>query len=67
MKRNIEKLEREVQRLDRTELSTFREWFYEYDSEAWDRQLEDDVKSGKLDALGDAALAAHKSGKTKEL
>lgn len=61
-----EKLEREVRKLNRTELAAFREWFREYDSDEWDRQIEEDVRAGKLDKLAAQALATHKAGKAKE-
>lgn len=63
----IEKLEREVRKLNRAELAAFREWFREYDSNEWDRQIEEDVRAGKLEKLAQEALAAHKAGKSKEL
>jgi hypothetical protein len=49
------------------ELSQFREWFLEFDWAVWDRQLERDVRAGKLDALADKALRDHAAGKTKPL
>ena len=63
----IEKLEREVQELSRAELAAFREWFREYDSDEWDRQIEEDVRAGKLDALAEEAIADYKAGRTNEL
>jgi len=63
----IEKLERDVRALTAKELSSFREWFAEFDAAAWDRQLEEDVKAGKLDAMADAALADHRAGRSRKL
>ncbi len=63
----IEKIEQDVQQLTREELAAFREWFRQYDSEDWDRQIEKDVRAGKLDKLAEEALAAHKAGKSKHL
>lgn len=63
----VEKLEREVQKLTRTELAAFREWFREYDSDEWDQQIEGDVRAGRLDKIAEEALAEHKAGRTKEL
>ena len=63
----IEKLEREIQKLSPEELANLRDWFRKYDAEAWDRQIEEDVRGGKLDRLAKEALAAHKAGRTKEL
>ena len=63
----IEALEREVEKLTREELAAFRDWFLEYDWKAWDRELEEDVASGKLDKFAAEALEAHRLGKTKEI
>ena len=47
----IKQIERAVTELPPEELAEFRNWFLEYDAEIWDRQIEEDVKSGKLDEL----------------
>jgi hypothetical protein len=63
----LEKIESEIQDLDRTELAALRKWFRDFDAEAWDREMEADAVSGKLDKLADAALAAYRAGKTSSL
>ena len=63
----IERIERDVQALAPSELAAFRKWFLEFDAAAWDRQIEDDVNSGKLDGLADAALKASEAGKCADL
>jgi len=63
----VENIEQEVQRLKPSELAAFRRWFAEFDAQAWDRQIEEDVQNGKLDKLAEEALAAHRAGKSKEL
>jgi len=50
-----------------TELAQFREWFLEFEADAWDRQMEQDAKAGKLDALANKALDDHKAGRTTPL
>ncbi len=40
---------------------------YAFDAEAWNRQFEADVRTGKLDALAEKALQAHASGTTTKL
>ena len=60
----MEKIEQEVQALSSEELAQFRAWFLEYDWEAWDRQVERDARTGRLDALADKALRDHAAGKT---
>ncbi len=45
---NVEKLECDIQQLDRKELAAFREWFRAYDADARDKRIEAHVKAGKL-------------------
>lgn len=63
----VESLEREVEKLTDEELATFRAWFVEHDWQAWDQQLEADVAAGRLDHLGEEALAQFDRGETREL
>jgi hypothetical protein len=63
----IEQIERQIQSLSEKELAEFRAWFQEFDWAMWDRQLERDVASGKLDKLAEKALGDHAAGKTTPL
>lgn len=63
----VENIEQEVQELTASELVAFRRWFLEFDAQVWDRQIEEDVRKGKLDKVAEEALAAHRTGKSKEL
>ena len=56
-----------VRRLPKRELAKFRKWFAEFDAAAWDRELEEDVAAGRLDALAHEALRDHQAGRTTEL
>ena len=58
----VENLEREIQKFTQSELKAFRRWFREYDSDEWDRQIDEDARTGKLDKLAEEALAAHRAG-----
>jgi len=55
-------IENAVASLPGDELDKFRAWFTDFDSNAWDRQIANDMQSGKLDALAEAALRAHQEG-----
>ncbi len=61
----IEMLEQNVKQLSPSELSAFRAWFIDFDAAKWDRQLETDGETGKLDRLAQSALEEHRAGKTK--
>lgn len=63
----IETLEAAVSQLPPRDLAEFRRWFAEFDAAAWDRQIEADAASGKLDALAAEALSDYKSGQAREL
>jgi hypothetical protein len=63
----VEEIERRIQALSPEELAQFRAWFLEVDWAAWDRQIEQDVRAGKLDARAEQALRDHATGKTKPL
>ena len=63
----IEDVEQQVEALSPEELAQFRTWFLEYDWAVWDRQLERDVRAGKLDELAERALRDHGSGQTTPL
>ena len=56
-----------VKRLPKKDLARFRKWFAEYDAAAWDRQLEADANSGRLDTLIREAQRDHLAGRTKAL
>ena len=63
----VQTLENAVRRLAPKELESFREWFSAFDAKAWDRQIEADVKSGRLDDVAARALADHRHGKSRDL
>lgn len=63
----IHEIERAVSDLSPEDLSRFREWFFEFDAEAWDRQFEEDAVAGQLDGLADEALSESHAGCTRQL
>jgi len=67
MMADVARVEKEVQSLSPAELAQFRKWFAKYDAANWDEQLEQDVKSGKLNDLRAEALEEHAKGATREL
>jgi hypothetical protein len=63
----IEDIKNAVSKLRPNDLARFRAWFEEYDATVWDKQFEDDVRSGKLDKIANQALVDFEKGKFKEL
>jgi hypothetical protein len=64
---DLETVESAVAQLPPADLAEFRRWFAEFDSDAWDAQIEADAAAGKLDALAAEALAEYNAGKAREI
>ncbi len=64
---NVKSIEKTVESLPPSELAKFRRWFVEFDATAWDKQLEQDATSGKLDQLATEALDDYLDGSAQEL
>ncbi len=52
----LHEIEEAVTHMPISELSEFRHWFARFDAEEWDREFEDDAKSGLLDQFAEKAL-----------
>ena len=63
----VGRIQGEVKELSPPELAAFRQWFTEFDADAWDLQFEADAGSGRLDALADSALQEHLAGRSAKL
>jgi hypothetical protein len=62
-----EDIEKAVEQLPPRELARFRAWFEAFDAKKFDAAIERDARAGKLDALAEGALAAHRAGRSREL
>ncbi len=59
----LQQIQSEIASLTATDYTALRRWFAERDWELWDRELDRDVKSGRLDFLTEEAeTAARESG-----
>ena len=63
----LEELENRIRKLAPEDLAKFRAWFVEFDHVLWDRQIQTDAKSGKLDKLVNEARADYKAGKARKI
>jgi len=63
----ITELEQAVTQLSEQELSRFRAWFDEYYAQLWDKQIEEDAKSGRLDKIIAEVNAEYDAGLSKPL
>jgi hypothetical protein len=48
---NIEEIKDAVKDLSRRDLGVFRKWFWEFDQEKWDQEIQEDVKAGGFDSI----------------
>lgn len=48
---SIYEIQKAIRNLSPEELASLRQWLDEYYAEVWDRQIEADAKSGRLDKL----------------
>jgi DNA-binding transcriptional LysR family regulator len=64
---NITELKTAVKELLQNELAEFAEWFNEFQEALWDRQIEQDMKAGKFDALIRQGEQAFSERKCKEI
>jgi hypothetical protein len=62
----VQALEEEIGKLSVAELAELREWFAEHDHEDWDREIERDAASGKLDKLFVKSVPEHLAGKSRD-
>lgn len=60
-------LEMAVAKLPGEELSEFRRWFVQFDSDAWDREIEADAAAGRLDKLAEQAISDFHAGRCTAL
>ncbi|HKG75431.1 MAG TPA: hypothetical protein VKA79_14410 [Aestuariivirgaceae bacterium] len=57
----LEKIETAIAALVEKELQAFRRWFAKFDAARWDKQIERDSRSGKLDKLAEAAKSEYQT------
>jgi hypothetical protein len=63
----LREIEQAISSLPPKDLAQFRTWFEDFDAALWDKQFEEDTKTGKIDALAQKAVADFKEGRFKEL
>jgi hypothetical protein len=63
----LTELETSVSQLSDVEYAKFSQWFWRYENERWDAQMEKDVAEKKLDVLANKAIEDFKQGNFKQL
>ena len=59
--KTAEEVEKAIEQLSLKELARFRAWFDVFDADRFDAAIERDARDGKLDAIAEEAIAAHRS------
>ena len=60
---SVEEIEAAISQLSPDDLAQLADWFSEFQARAWEQQLENDVKAGKLDQLARQAKEDLADGK----
>ena len=63
----VQEIEKAIKQLSSKELAQLKQRIDDYEWEQWDKQLENDVRAGRLDALAQEALQDLRDGNTTEL
>ncbi|MEG5139928.1 MULTISPECIES: hypothetical protein [unclassified Microcoleus] len=64
---SITEIQTAVKQLSKDELAEFLEWLDNFQESLWDKQIEEDLKAGKLDSLIQQAEKAFNEGKCQEI
>ena len=63
----VKEIETAIQKLKPKEIREVGDWLDELREDLWDRQIDADIKAGRLDKLADKALEDYRAGRCKPL
>jgi hypothetical protein len=64
---SVREIKEAISELEGPELAELRTWFEHFEAARFDRRIEQDARSGKLDKLADQALDDFRKGRAREL
>ena len=64
---SINEIESAIAKLPPSEIAQLAEWFSEFQAQVWDRQIEQDIQSGRLRPLIEQAERDYSGGECQEL
>ncbi len=64
---NVKAIKTAITQLPLAELMDFGVWYKRFEAQVWDKQIEEDIKAGKLDRLAEEALADFEANRCTEL
>ena len=65
--RTVAEIKKDILDLPKAEYADLCRWLSDQDWERWEREFDEDVRAGKLDALAAEALEAKTKGELKDL
>ena len=63
----LEQIEAAILTLPSDDFEKLKKWFLDLDYQRWDKQLEQDVAEGKLEALAEEAISEFEAGNCQEI
>ena len=63
----VAEIQQAIMNLPKSDYARLRNWLFEYDWQEWDREFEQDVKAGRLDALAAEAMEAKRQDTLRDL
>ena len=64
---SVQELENAIRQLSHEDFARLAQWIDEYRAEQWDRQIEADIRAGRLDEAGRRADADFEAGRCTPL
>jgi len=64
---NLSQIEATILKPHSDEFQQLRQWFFDIDNQLWDKQIEQDILDGKLESLGEEAIAEFKAGQCRAI
>ena len=63
---SLQEIERAIEQLPRDKAFALSDWLRQRLEAEWDKEFEDDVAAGRLDAVGQQALREHRAGNSTD-
>lgn len=64
---NLIEVERAVAKFSTEDFEAFRNWFADFEMSQWDKEIEEDSKAGRLDAMLGKAMEDYRAGRASDL
>lgn len=61
----VQDIKQAIEQLPEEDFWKLSEWLIQRHADQWDRQIEEDIRAGKLDKFAEEALREHRDGKSR--